>query len=373
MSEKSKIRSSGPPRVLLFSQRNIYEPAVWRGAFSEFENILQQIDSVEILAPKPKNWYKHGKRVALRIGKSSTFPINPGIPKIKLDRHYDIFFAVCEKPSELLNVNAVEGWKEHCSTSVCWLSEFYINWMDMHKSCLEVLSKFDYVIFMFDTYEPFKEVIHGEGFYMAAGINALLFCPYPNPPNRFIDVMSIGRRSERTHQALLKMARENKIFYVYDTIDSLDAYNVEQHRFLMANMAKRSRYFVVNPSKVDTIEETGGQSEFGYRYFEGAAPGTIMIGERPKNKRFDKIFTWPDAVMDLPFDSDEIASIINELDMQPERQEKIRKNNVMQSLLHHDWVYRWETILEKVGVAPMPALFERKRRLELLAKKVETA
>ena len=49
---------------------------------------------------------------------------------------------------------------------------------------------------------------------------------------------------------------------------------------MMANMAKRSRYFIVSPGKFNNPAETGGLSEFGYRYFEAAAPGTIMIGMR---------------------------------------------------------------------------------------------
>jgi len=50
---------------------------------------------------------------------------------------------------------------------------------------------------------------------------------------------------------------------------------------MMANMAKRRRYFIVSPGKFDRPSETGGQSEFGYRHFEAAAPGAIMLGMRP--------------------------------------------------------------------------------------------
>lgn len=371
MLNKIKENPLNLPRVLTFSQRNIYEPEVWRSSFYEFEEILSQIDSVEMLSPKPKKWYEHGKRVALRIGRDSAIPINPGIPKIKLDKYYDLFFTVCEKPSELLNVNAVAGWKDHCKVSICWLIEFYEKDMALHKSCLKVLSKFDYVIFMFDKSDLFRKVIHGKGSYLPAGIDAILFCPYPKQLKRFIDVYSIGRRSEQTHRALLRMAQQNKIFYVYDTISDLHTYNVKQHRFLMANMAKRSRYFIVNPGKIDSPDETGGQSEFGYRYFEGAAPGTIMIGEHPRNDEFKRVFTWPDAVVHLPFDSDKIESIIHELDMKPDRQEKIRRNNVIQSLLHHDWVYRWETILKIAGLKPLPELLKRKKHLKNLSEMVE--
>jgi hypothetical protein len=202
---------------------------------------------------------------------------------------------------------------------------------------------------------------------MAAGIDCLNFSPYPNPPQRVIDVLSIGRRAPATHKALLQMAREDNKFYMYDTINALKAHDLDEHRLMTANMAKRSRYFIVSPGKFDKPEETGGTSEFGYRYFEAGSAGTIMIGMRPyNNKEFDKIFDWPDAVIEVPFTSGEIVDVIHELDKQPERQAKMRQKNMTECLLHHDWLYRWESILEMAGMQPLPKLQNRKRTLQQL-------
>jgi hypothetical protein len=112
--------------------------------------------------------------------------------------------------------------------------------------------------------------------------------------------------------------------------------------------------------------------EIGNRYFEGAASGTVMLGERPKNAVFEKLFDWPDAVVHLDYDSSEIDRIINDLDRQPERQERIRRTNVAQSLLRHDWAYRWEAIIKTVGLEPMPQLLDRKKRLQTLAREVSS-
>ena len=358
----------GPARVLLFSGRNIHEHEVWRCSFYEFEELLRTIESVDVLAPTPSRWYKNGKRLALRLGRHFRTPINPGVPVRKLTNNYEVFFAVCEKPSEILNVNAVTGWRDHCRTSFCLVTEFYAHEIPISQSCMEVLSRFDHVLFMFHTNQPFQKMIHGKGSYLPAGIDTLQFCPFPNPPPRSIDVLSIGRRSARTHQALLDLARKEDIFYIYDTINDLHAYDLEQHRSLIANMARRSRYFLVNPGKIDLPEETGGQSEFGYRYFEGAAPGTIMIGETPRNDEFKKIFHWEDAVIPLPFGSDQIGAVIRSLDREPERQATIRSTNITESLLHHDWAYRWETVLELANLSPLPQLLARKQRLKELAE-----
>jgi len=345
-------RPDSPSRVLLFSQRNIYEVEVWRSAIREFEEIVGEIDSVDVLAPHPLKWFTQRKRIALRVGRDSRIVLNPGVPRAKLDRRYDLFVAVCEKPSELLNVNAaMEHWKDSCKTSVCWLTELWVQLMPVFTSSLKVLSNFDYVFSsLSQSVEPINGVIRGRCFYMPFGVDTVLFFPFARPLKRLIDVLSIGRRSEREHQALLKMARDGEIFYIYDTLRDLHTHDLQEHRFLLASMAKRSRYFVVHPGKLDRADERGHQKEMGSRFFEGAAAGTIMIGERSGNEQFD---------------------VIREMDGQPDRQAHMRSTNVIQSLLRHDWVYRWEAVLRMAGLEPMPQLLKRKETLRRLARMVQ--
>jgi hypothetical protein len=371
---QNSSQNSCEPRVLLFSHRNIFKPYVWRCHFQEFERIIQEVDSVDLVTPAPKSWYLDGKRVALRLGEFTNIPINPGVSTVKIDKDYDLFFTVCFLPSDLLHLKALKGWRDRCKTSVCWITEFYIRDIPIYKSCLGILAQFDHVIFMFNANEPFKKAIKGQGQFLPAGIDTLRFCPYPDPPARCIDVMSIGRRAQVVHKALMQMAQEDGKFYLYDTLDSLTAYDLEEHRSMFANMAKRSRYFIVSPGKFDKPEETGGLSEFGFRYFEAAAPGAILIGMRPtNNQEFDNIFNWEDALIEVPFTSDGIVDTIRELDKQPDRQMRISRTNVLQCLRHHDWAYRWESILQTVGMQPLPMLSERQQRLRNLAQTVEEA
>lgn len=372
MNERDSISRSASPRVLVFSQKNIYRPEVWRCPFREFEAIIQRVDSVDILAPSRGRFFQLRKNHAQRVGKYLPVALNPGVPKTKLDREYELFLAVCEKPSELLNVNVLKGWTERCRTSVCWVPEIWIKDIPSWKGALEILSKFDHVFLnVARTVAPLSRAIRKECRFLPAGIDALAFSPYPKPPLRFIDVLSVGRRLETTHRELLNMAREGRIFYYYDTLSDLHSYDLEQHRFLMTNLAKRSRYFTVNPGKIDSPDETGGQIEFGYRYFEGAASGAIMIGDYPDSVEFRDYFPWPDAVIRLPFGSGGIGRIIDHLDGQPERLEEMRRSNIVQSLLRHDWAYRWETILLTAGLKPTPELQERKNRLRELSEEIE--
>ena len=361
----------GRPRALIFSQRNIRGGDVWRCPLYEFEDTICQIDSAEILAPKPRERSKLYSKIANNHARvASIFP-KPGIPKITLKNSYDILFVVCSFIKDLKDFDVVQNWKDCCRVSICLIDEIWVKSLPGKREYLKILAQFDYVFLYYSqSVKAVSNIIGDKCFFLPPATDAFLFCSYPDPPERFIDVYSYGRRSEVTHQKLLTMAQKNEIFYVYDSILRPEAGNWKEHRFLLANMAKRSRFLIVNPGCVDEPRR-GNQSEIGNRYFEGAASGSILIGEYPANPEFEKLFSWPDAAIHLPFGSDQIEKIIRQIDAHPDREEKIHRNNVVHSLRQHDWVYRWETILKRAGIDPLPGLFERKQRLEDLSNIVE--
>lgn len=373
MKSPKSGRSNGP-RICLFSQRNIYRE-VFRSGLYEFEDVISEIDDVELLTPEPYRFFVIGQKIANRLARHISYAsLNPGLRKLRINKSYDLFLATCMFPKDLLSLNAIEGWKERCRTSVCYLVEIWAGELHKFKGHLKILSQFDYVVLNCNaSVQLVQDAIGRPCFYMPPGIDTIRFCPYSNPPLRSIDVYSLGRKSPVTHKALLKMVDQKQIFYIYDTVDKKETSYPRQHRNLVANIAKRSRYFLVNPGKIDLHVETHGQSEIGFRFFEGAASGTVMIGEAPENEAFGKHFDWPDSVIRVPFDEPNIAEILDDLDLQADRLEEIRRNNVIQSLLRHGWVYRWKAILDIVGIEPRPPLIAREKRLKKLAKDVERA
>jgi len=358
----------GMPRVLIFSLRNIFGKALFRCPHYEFEDIICEIDSAELLAPRVDP-FSARSNFATRVAYHTRVALNPGIQRIPAKQRYDIFFTICGFPQDLIMVNAVSNLRERCRTSVCLLDELWVKEMTHHRHFLRILAKFDVVLLYYSqTVKPLSEKIGRKCIFLPPGVDAMLFCPYPTLPKRIIDVYSFGRRSEITHQKLLKMTRESGLFYLHDSIAGSQAIKSKEHRALLANIAKRSRYFIVNPGKIDQPETRGNQIEISNRYFEGAASGAIMVGERPKNEEFERLFDWPEAVTQLPYDSCDIDMVIKDLDGDPERQDRIRRTSVAQALTRHDWVYRWEAVLKTVGLEPMQGVLERKGRLRKLVE-----
>ena len=113
------------------------------------------------------------------------------------------------------------------------------------------------------------------------------------------------------------------------------------------------------------------QEEIGSRHFEGAAGGAVMIGEPPQCATFHTHFDWPDAVVRMQWNTDRPYDVIRALEEDPERVARIRADNLRHSLLRHDWVYRWQQVLDVVGMQGTPALHARKRMLLRFAESLQ--
>jgi glycosyl transferase family 1 len=185
----------------------------------------------------------------------------------------------------------------------------------------------------------------------------------------------MGRRSEVAHRALLDLAARGEAFYIYDTIPGLliQPRDHNQHRDLVANLAKRSRFFVTYPAKVDCADETRGQSEVGARFFEGAASGAILIGQSPTIAAFARDFPWPDAVVNLGATAEEVVELLARWRKQPERAAALHRTNAVAALRHFDWAYRWKEMLRTAGLAATPQLLAREKHLHQLAAAAEEA
>jgi hypothetical protein len=364
------------PRVLLFSPRRL-APVVSRCFSYECEDAIRSLDAVDLVAPEPllgampfdlvcRTVNKIGRRTALLSR------VNPGVRGARVRARYELFFTVCQFATDLGWLNALRGWRERCDKAVCWLEEIWARDLGRLSSQLALLREFDHVFTnCLGSVDRLAGAIGRPVHYLPPAVDCLRFFPGDPPVDRVIDVFNMGRRHPATHRALLELARERGIFYLYDTFKgNIPVQSPAEHRLQLANLIRRSRYFIANKAKVNEEGETGEQQEVGFRFFEGAAGGAVMIGDPPDIASFREHFDWPDAVVRLPFGSAEAGELIADLDRQPERVARIRSDNLAHALRRHDWAYRWRRVLETVGLAFPAALERRESRLQGLAAAV---
>jgi hypothetical protein len=364
------------PRVLMLTPRR-YERAVWRCAQVEFEDLISAIDDVEMVAPEAVlrgqgRFARHATRVAQRLA-NMEIRLTPRITSAPIDREYELFACYAAQPADLRLLDAVPNWRRRCKKAVCFVDEFWVEHFADDARWLERLSNFDLVAVMFyNTVEPLQKLTGAPCVWVPAGVDTLRFFPGIVPPLRSIDVYAMGRRSEHSHEVLLSHASAHNWTYLFDTIEPVHVRDgFQDHRQQLAEILKRTRYFIANKAKVDVPAHRGTQEEIGLRSFEGAAGGAVLLGHTPDTPVLDRLFDWPDAHVHVPFGSREIADVIHQLDADPERVNAIRRNNVVNSLRRNDWALRWQLALNKLDISPTARLGERLNTLDALATSVD--
>lgn len=361
------------PRVLLFSPRNL-APVISRCFSYEFEDAIRAIDSVELIAPTPAMGaaeFDFLSRAVNKLGRHTKLfsGVNPGAHRVTVSGRYQLFFAVCQFATDLSWLNALHGWRERCDTAACWLEEIWARDLGRLQSQIESLRKFDFIFTnCCGSVEGLAEATGRPVIYQPPGVDCLTFYPGNPPVKRVIDVYNMGRHHPATHEALLDLARVQGIFYLFDTSQgNIQVRSPAEHRLQLANLVKRSRYFLANRAKANEEGETAQQEEVGFRFFEGAAGGAVMIGDPPDVESFRDHFDWTDAVIRLPYGSPDAADLLADLDRELDRLERVSRNNVTNALRRHDWLYRWRRVLEIVGLPALNGLEVRWEQLQKLA------
>jgi hypothetical protein len=363
------------PRICMPTWRNFKKHA-YRCGLYEAQDVLVEIDDVDLIRLDITTWGawlgEYWLRRPLYHDRSSKLIFaNPGLKRVRLSKDYDVFIVVCATFEDLPYINAIERWRDHCKTSVCWLDELWVSEIPNYKYWLPALGQFDYVfVGCKGTVSPLSHAANRTCFWLPGGVDALRFSPFSYPTPRLVDVYSIGRRYEGIHQEMLKAAQRAEIFYVHDTQVGgglTEVSDYRQHRELFANIAKRSRYFVVTAAKMGQIDYTQGQVELGYRYYEGAAAGTVMIGDVLDCDAYRELFGWPEAVIRMLPDGSDTMAVLSELGSNPERMAAISRRNTKEALLRHDWLHRWNEMFRIAGIEPSPRKAVRDQRLKDLA------
>jgi hypothetical protein len=358
------------------ASHRLVEPNVsWASAY-EFEDVVCAVDDVDLVAvqavqPKLLRWEDN---VLSRVRKRTGFDIRrkPRRLEARVTERYDVFFIRVMTPLQLDILDSIEGWQENCAVKVCWVEELWTDWLK-HTEWLRPLQQFDHVfVGHVPTPEPLSDLIDRPCSFLSPAVDALRFCPYPNPPTRSIDFYAMGRRSAVTHRSLLAYAKERGDFtYLYDSARPGNfVEGSAEHREMTATLIKRTRYFMADRAKANEPDQTKGAQVFGPRFFEGAAAGAILIGAPPKCETFDAYFDWPDAIVPLEYDSTQATALIDELDADASRVQRARRANVTNMLRRHDWAHRWETVLDRLDLDPRQALIDRKAALEGRAREV---
>ncbi len=382
-------------RVLIASDYNAKERAHFTLSY-EFCQVIAQCEDADIVAPPIYNYLnKYFRRILpphdelnvqrdfnrLTNGLRKGFGLKnaPTVTPVELSKDYELFVYIAWSPAALVELSRIRNWRQRCSKAVVFMHELWASTIEENRAYLKILDQFDHVFLLHRaSISKLQQYTKAPCSFLPTGTDCLVATPFPSAPKRVIDVYSIGNRPAALHRQLVTMAERQEIFYLYDSLSSSDSRMKDwrEHRLLVANNIKRSRYFVAfSPASIATSKAHQIQDEqvIPSRLFEGAAGGAVMIGEAPQCPEFDELFDWTDAVIKVPANPYDFRDILNEFEAQPARMDRVRQVNAIQSLRRHDWIYRWEAMLDAVGLKPSPKVQERTQQLRHIADGAEAA
>jgi hypothetical protein len=373
--EGARFVPGGGGSVLLLSMRRLSDLVAFCLQY-EFEDVVADVTAADRVEAGDRAALEMSRR-AYKLGRLASGSrrlagaLAPRPSTVRLERDYELFFPIFNHAHELYALASVPDWRRRCRRAACFITELWAHMLPGYL--LELLSEFDHVFLgVRHVTDDVARIVGRPCSYLPLAADVLRFSPLPETPPGVIDVCNIGRRSAVTHEALLALARERRIFYYYDTIAASGAggrqrtFRVDDaaaHRLLLASLLQRSRYFIANRGRVNEPEHTKGHDEISGRFYEGAAAGTVMLGEPPRTEEFARQFDWPDAVIPLPFDSPDVGRVLAALDADPPRLSRIRRDGIRNAALRHDWVHRLRSVFDALGLPPTEAMRAREQRL----------
>ncbi|CAE6767344.1 hypothetical protein A7D01_13990 [Xanthomonas arboricola] len=376
--------------VLLASNYEAW-PEAFNGQAYALLNVVRSLEHAQMLCP-PAADYTRGRGVnpgvsyllnELKYRSVSALQRLSGQPALSnaqprvVEQDYDLFFYVCQFPRELSTLGRIKGWRERCRTRVVYLLETWPELLESQKAELKLLDQFDHVFVLnASCVDALRSYTSTPVSFLASACDTLLATPQPRPPQRCIDVVSIGRRMPQVHAQLLAHAQANPdFFYLHDVLRGGAVQDWAAHRLQSAAMIKRAKFFMAHDFVVDTQGFFKGvkKQALATRYFEGAAGGAMILGSAQACPEFAEYFDWEDAVIELPADGKEIGLFLRDLEQQTDRLECARLHNTVQCLRRHDWAHRWAQILQTLQLPRPPLMAERFAMLDNLATMAEQA
>lgn len=349
-------------------------------ALYEFEDVIEATtgaDRIDVADQAALDLSRRAYKLLRKAGGSRSLAQRLAIrpSTVRIERDYQLFLPIFNKAYELYALQAVPNWRERCRFAACFISEV---WSDvLPEYLLELLAQFDHIfIGMQHSVEAVRRITGRPCSYLPFAVDVMRFSPWPVPDHRGIDICNIGRRSPVTHAALIDLASSRKLCYYYDTFANgtgsfardrtFHVHDAREHRLLLSSLLRRTRYYIANRSLVNKPDFTGGRQEMSYRFYEGAAAGTVMLGEAPDAPIFHEQFDWPDAVIRVPFHCADIGRVLAELDRDPQRLSQVSLMNATQAARRHDWVHRLSTVFEVFGLPKTKGMLSREHRLQEL-------
>jgi hypothetical protein len=152
-----------------------------------------------------------------------------------------------------------------------------------------------------DAVEDLESITGKKWFAIEQAVPEDLFVPVPFE-KKVIHFSSYGRKLPVFHDILLEFCKKNNLYYDFTTHDAKHPTAPEEDLYRQYAWHMSHSLFTVSwPVELTNPKRAGNLHPVTCRWFEAAAAGTCIIGQKPGNNTFDEML-HPDIVIDIdPF------------------------------------------------------------------------
>jgi hypothetical protein len=275
--------------------------------------------------------------------------------EVEVPKGFDLFLFIGMTPASLLTLSSLKGWRESAKKSAVFLYETWSAQASSNRNFLALLDQFDHVFLAnYLSVPTIQQFTTTPCSYMPDAADCLKSMPVDTRHPRPIDIFGMGRTDEAVHAKLIEMDRQDKLIYIWDRGQGFLGNGYDVARTRTRQMMRRSRFVMSFSFREGAkIKEAQGEEAVPSRIFEGIATGAVLLGTSPKFSQYYRLFDWEDMCIEVPENSDHIPEFYKEISMDINRIQRASILNTYNSLLKHDWAYRWEAML-KILELPAP-------------------
>jgi hypothetical protein len=322
-------------KVLIPTNRDSYR-LVSYGMVVDFEETVAANSDADVIAvPLPS---RRARLAALTRGRRIRPVAPPG-------SDYDLCLFVAMDPNWVPSLRYVSQLRVRARRVAVYLFDSWLRDVEMLRRHRRAWSLVDDVFVSFNhAVETYARHLDCRVRYLPQAVDGRRFHPHRN--ERPIDILSVGRRLESVHKELLDLARRRDLFYYYQVARAPQAIDLSENQDLLARLCQSSRIQVSWPVEMTNPQRAEENSPITARWFEAAASGSVVVGSRPWNPEFERLFPYSGFVREIdPASRGDAERVVmeslTELDDSSERRslaEHVRT--------HHTWERRWQEIAE---------------------------
>jgi hypothetical protein len=168
---------------------------------------------------------------------------------------------------------------------------------------------------------------------------------------KIIHFSSYGRKWPALHEVLLEFCKNKNLYYDFTTHDA--RHPVAEPELLYSQYAwhlNHSLFTFSWPVELTNPSRAGNLNPITCRWFEAACSGTVMIGKKPANERFDE-YLFPNAVVEMD-PSEKKAGMLSRLEKIWEGRKELYHRANEQQKIHYSkmvWGERIRRMLNLIG------------------------